>query len=125
MLLLSLSLRLFYSLSFIYRPIRLFYIPYLLDRWKGHYCIVMYCKLREVKSAIQEYLSFSPSSRITILFYSFYPDNMYANDFPVNLLRNVGIRQVETSHFVMLDMDMWVNGMILFISLVDSFSIFL
>ena len=119
MLLLSLSLRLFYSLSFIYRPIRLFYIPYLLDRWKGHYCIVMYCKLREVKSAIQEYLYFSPSNRITILFYSFYPDNMYANDFPVNLLRNVGIRQVETSHFVMLDMDMWVNSISFSISLLS------
>ena len=119
MLQLSLSQRISYSYSFIHRPVRLFYIPYLLDRWKGQYCIVVYCKLREVKAAIQEYLALKPSNRITMLFYSFYPDNMYAYDFPVNLLRNVGIRQVETSHFVMLDMDMWVNGMILSISLLS------
>lgn len=70
----------------------------------------MYCKSREVEDSIQKFLSFSPSDRIIMLFYSVSPDNMYAQDFPVNLLRNVGIRQVETSHFVMLDMDMWVSG---------------
>lgn len=35
---------------------------------------------------------------------------MYAKDFPVNLLRNVGIRMIQTSHFLVLDMDMWVNS---------------
>lgn len=27
--------------------------------------------------------------------------------FPVNLLRNIGIRHVVTSHFLVLDMDVW------------------
>lgn len=44
------------------------------------------------------------------MIYTYEKSNMYAYDFPVNLLRNVGIRQVETSHFLLLDMDMWLNG---------------
>lgn len=70
----------------------------------------MYCKEKEVQSTIKEYLRFNDTDRLTILFYSYRPGNQYANDFPVNLLRNVGIRQITTSHFLMLDMDMWVKG---------------
>lgn len=70
----------------------------------------MYCKENEVQSTIKEYLRFNDTDRLTILFYGYRPNNKYANDFPVNLLRNVGIRQIKTSHFLMLDMDMWMKG---------------
>lgn len=70
----------------------------------------MYCTESEVQSTIKEYLRFNDTDRLTILFYGYRPNNKYAKDFPVNLLRNVGIRQIKTSHFLMLDMDMWMKG---------------
>ena len=41
--------------------------------------------------------------RLTILLYLM-PKK---GTFPVNLLRNLGIRNIETSHFQVLDMDLW------------------
>ena len=70
----------------------------------------MYNRKLDEKNTIQTYLQFNNTERITFMVYSYGSENMYFRDFPVNLLRNVGIRQVETSHFLLLDMDMWVNG---------------
>ena len=69
----------------------------------------MYCKESEVLKAIDTYLEMNIPDRFSVIFYSYTPSNMYASDFPVNLLRNVGIHAVHTSHYVMLDMDIWVN----------------
>lgn len=72
--------------------------------------IVFYCKESEVQSVIDEYLRMNLPERFTVIFYSFSPANPLAKDFPMNLLRNIGIYAVRTSHFLMLDMDIWVNG---------------
>ena len=71
---------------------------------------VIYCSDSELASSVTSYLASQPPDRVTTLFYSHSRKNVYAKDFPVNLLRNVGIRTVRTSHFLVLDMDMWVNG---------------
>ena len=71
---------------------------------------VIYCSDAELTSSVTTYLASNPPARVTALFYSHGRKNVYAKDFPVNLLRNVGIRAVRTSHFLVLDMDMWVNG---------------
>lgn len=71
---------------------------------------VIYCSDSELTSSVTTYLASNPPARVTALFYSHGRKNVYAKDFPVNLLRNVGIRAVRTSHFLVLDMDMWVNG---------------
>ena len=92
------------------RPSRLFFIPYLLQRWQGPFVFVIYCSDSELDSSITTYLTSNPPNRVTTLFYSHSRKNMYAKDFPVNLLRNVGIRMIQTSHFLVLDMDMWVNS---------------
>lgn len=70
----------------------------------------MYTPLREMESVISEYLKMNVTDRMTVLFYGYSSSYVYAADFPVNLLRNIGIRTVTTSHFLMLDMDMWING---------------
>ena len=74
------------------------------------YCIVMYTPLQRLNATISSYLEMKVPDHMTVLFYGFPKSNMYAKDFPVNLLRNIGIRTVTTSHFLMLDMDMWING---------------
>ena len=74
----------------------------------------MYVPKTSLDESIEQYLRIiqpvASSDRLSIIFYSFNKYNVYAESFPVNLLRNVGIRTVTTSHFLMLDMDMWVNG---------------
>lgn len=42
-------------------------------------------------------------SRIALNLYMQTDENLY----PINLLRNIAIRNVKTSHFFMTDMDMW------------------
>ena len=89
---------------------RLFYLPHLFGRWPGFYSFVLYLPRGEMPSAIREYNSMKPTERCSIIFYGYGRSNQYANDFPVNLLRNVGIFSIQTSHFLMLDMDMWMSG---------------
>ena len=45
--------------------------------------------------------------RLTILLYLMGPQNPQRANFPVNFLRNFAIRNVETSHFMIMDMDLW------------------
>ena len=58
--------------------------------------------------AISEYIrnTYLPS-RLTIIMYLMGPKNPSAKQFPVNLLRNLAIRNVETSHYLIMDMDLW------------------
>ena len=50
------------------------------------------------------------SNRIRFAVYvSDYTSVFYVN-FPINILRNVGIRSTRTTHFVFLDFDMWPSG---------------
>lgn len=71
--------------------------------------IVFYCTQKEVQSVISTYLQMNLPSRFSVIFYSYSKSNPLAKDFPMNLLRNIGIYAVQTSHFLMLDMDIWVN----------------
>ena len=42
-----------------------------------------------------------------VVFYSdSTPPNAYSH-FPVNKMRNLGIANVQTSHFIVTDMDLW------------------
>ena len=55
---------------------------------------------------------FMCSERIRFVVYvSDYTSIFYVN-FPINILRNVGIRSTRTTHFVFLDFDMWPSGII-------------
>ena len=42
-----------------------------------------------------------------MILYQVKPDHPNYYDFPVNLLRNICIRHITTSHFMVLDIDMW------------------
>ena len=43
-------------------------------------------------------------SRVTVLLYT-----VESSIFPINFLRNLGIRNIETSHFMVLDMDLMLS----------------
>ena len=50
------------------------------------------------------------SPRIQHVTYVALPGSFFHSNYPINILRNLGIRQVRTSHFLLLDMDMWLSG---------------
>ena len=55
--------------------------------------------------------SLNNPSRVRIILYIVLPKEKYFNAFPVNRLRNIGIVNIVTSHYIVLDMDMWPNRM--------------
>ena len=58
--------------------------------------------------AISEYIrnTYLPS-RLTIIMYLMGHKNPMTKQFPVNLLRNLAIRNVETTHYLIMDMDLF------------------
>ena len=58
----------------------------------------------EVNKALDRLLR---DDRFTLIIYKPDPKHSTSHDFPVNLLRNICIRNIKTSHFVTLDVDMW------------------
>ena len=45
--------------------------------------------------------------RFTVILHAVKRKERYFNDFPVNLLRNIAIKNVRTTHFLVTDMDLW------------------
>lgn len=50
------------------------------------------------------------SPRIRIVTYVVDPSCFFYSNYPINILRNIGIRQTHTTHFIVLDMDMWMGS---------------
>lgn len=50
------------------------------------------------------------SPRIRIVTYVVDPNCFFYSNYPINILRNIGIRQTRTTHFIVLDMDMWMGS---------------
>ena len=57
---------------------------------------------------IEEYaLRLTANTSTLIILYQVKKDHPNYYDFPVNLFRNICIRNLHTSHFMVLDIDMW------------------
>lgn len=69
--------------------------------------IVVNGKLKEEKSIINFIRDHYLPNRLTMLLYLVSPSNPRYYTFPVNMLRNLAIRNVRTSHYMVMDMDMW------------------
>jgi hypothetical protein len=70
-------------------------------------CLIIWTKIEE-KEEISNFIfqqRFHPS--VIIILYIVPPDHPNYYDFPINLLRNICIRNIVTSHFLILDFDMW------------------
>ena len=83
---------------------RLAFMPYLLKRWPSYFTIALQVKKKNVKSATQLVSGLHLPERVSVVLYVI-PNS--SNSFYVNSLRNVAIQAIRTTHFVVLDMDMW------------------
>ena len=69
----------------------------------------------EEVSRFEEFLGKSENSilcdsRIRLLTYVAVRDSFFYSNYPINILRNIGIHHVSTSHMIVLDMDMWMSS---------------
>ena len=84
---------------------RLFYIPYLLNRWKGPFSLAVLIRSKKEEEYLDHYLSQNTLST-NLVVSRFVSDKGY----PYNALRNIAIQRVATSHFWVMDMDMWPSS---------------
>lgn len=65
------------------------------------------------QSILKYYNEHSYESRLTTILYLV--DNLSDEsiDFPINKLRNLGIKSTHTTHYLVIDMDVWPAGMFL------------
>ena len=85
------------------RASRVSFIQEFSKRWKGALLFVFYYGVedRSILSTLREMV---PSGgRIRIVPFR----GSGRNDFPINRLRNLGIQHVQTSHYAVIDMDLW------------------
>lgn len=61
----------------------------------------------EEREAIDSIKHFYLPKRVRIILYIVSLKDKDYYDFPVNKLRNIAITNIVTSHFLVLDMDMW------------------
>ena len=90
-----------------YRVQRLFFIPHIAKRWLGPISMAIYMKSSEDEKLIDQYMqnSFFPQSIQIIPYFSKIP-----TEYPYNKLRNLALKEVTTSHFWVMDMDMWPSS---------------
>ena len=69
--------------------------------------IVINGNLQEEKAVVDYLRSNYLPSRLMVLVYLMGPLHPQSKNFPVNFLRNLAIRNVETTHYIIMDMDMW------------------
>ena len=79
------------------------FIQELSYRWSGMYIFVFYAHSGD-SSIIERMITItSHSVRVQVVIVTANSDSV----FPINSLRNTGIRQVTTSHYAVTDMDLW------------------
>lgn len=79
-------------------------LPQILSRWSGRFVLVISTSIDTLQKTVDRLGSIDLPNRVTTLVYS-----VQSSVFPINLLRNLGIRNVETSHFIVLDMDLMLS----------------
>ncbi|KAK8809498.1 hypothetical protein WA158_000441 [Blastocystis sp. Blastoise] len=84
---------------------RLFYLGYTMDRWKGPMSIAVHCTSDEVDTIRESLSKMNIPKRVKISIHV----SKNVDIYPINLLRNIAIDAIETTHFWMTDMDMWPN----------------
>ncbi|OAO13755.1 glycosyltransferase-like protein LARGE2-like protein [Blastocystis sp. ATCC 50177/Nand II] len=92
---------------------RLVLFPIIASRWSGPILFVLHVK-EEEEATLQSTLR-SPDyttlcqPRITLLVYLSSATAFFHSNYPINILRNLGIRHCRTTHFLLLDTDMLVS----------------
>ena len=71
---------------------------------------MLWVKEENAQSIQQLILANHFPSRVTILLIAHEPRNVYQSAFPINLLRNIGLQSVTTTHVCVLDSDLSLSG---------------
>ena len=79
-------------------------LPQILSRWPGRYVLVLSTTNETQQETLDLLGSFHLPQRVTTLVCT-----VSSSVFPINLLRNLGIRNIQTSHFMVLDMDLMLS----------------
>lgn len=86
---------------------RLAFLPSLLKRWEGDFSIAVKVRNLDERKAANMVKSLNLPDRVRTILYIVSARSSEAADFPVNKLRNIAIVNIITTHFLVLDMDMW------------------
>ena len=86
---------------------RISFLKYFASRWNGPLIACIKVHSANLTAATQSLRELDLPVYFSVIFYIVSEGDRYVNDFPVNLLRNIAIRNVVTTHFLVLDMDMW------------------
>ena len=97
---------------------RIPFLHYFAERWNGFLIATIKINANAIANATQTIADLRLPLKFTVILYIVEPQDLDYYDFPVNLLRNIGIRNVRTTHFLMLDMDMWPSRASTFLLLV-------
>ena len=92
------------------RPNRMRFFDRTLELWSGYVIASVYCLKSEEESLIQFIQSRHYPSRFHILLFIVEDTEWSVSVYPMNVLRNEGIRRVKTTHYLVLDMDEWIVG---------------
>lgn len=73
-------------------------------------CIVVWTHDYEREEILERMKSLPSTSNLTMILYEPTDEDLDYYDFPINKLRNLCIRNIRSSHFLTLDLDMWPTG---------------
>ena len=79
-----------------------------LELWKGYVIACVYCLKSEEAALVKFIESKHYPSRFHIILYIVEDTEWNKAIYPMNVMRNVAIEKVKTTHFLVLDMDEWI-----------------
>ena len=71
------------------------------------YSIAVLTHAKQVKDTVELIKSLNLPPRVRIILYIPQKNSKDMSDYPVNKLRNIAIVNIVTTHFLVMDMDMW------------------
>ena len=71
------------------------------------YSIAVLTHAKQVKDTVELIKSLNLPPRVRIILYIPQKSSKDLRDYPVNKLRNIAIVNIVTTHFLVMDMDMW------------------
>lgn len=92
------------------RKSRIFFVNTLINRWKGPFIFVFYSDQWDPPLLEAMNVTSPLSDRMQVVQIDYIRDENGELIFPINRLRNIGIQHVRTSHYAVIDMDLWPSG---------------
>ena len=89
-------------------------------KWKGYFLslrfthryvvVVIWASWNEEHELVSRIIARRLPGRVSVVLVTYGTQNAFSNSFPINLLRDIGLRAVVTSHVLVLDSDIRIPG---------------